>query len=322
MATKRAAMPGSFFVLSLLSRSIHLLPLHLLYRTFVLVYFLSHFPIASSQQREPARHMGRRFTRRNFLNYAALAVTAPVFEVKPLRGIDFILQNSPTPKKFLIETMPGGIAIFDYNNDGLLDTFLVNGGRITSSLHVPENFARDNPLYWNRLYRQNRDGSFSDVTRAAGLASAGNGNYGMGVAVGDYDNDGFSDLYVTSYGKNILYHNNGDGTFTDVTARAGVAAGGWSVSAGFFDYDNDGHLDLFVTRYMDWSIERNILCGQPFHAYCKPDKFEGVSNVLFHNLGNGKFSDVSESSGIAAAKGKALGVAFNDYDDDGLPDIF
>jgi len=266
--------------------------------------------------------MGRRFTRRNFLNFAALAATAPIFEVRPLRGVDFILQNSPTAKKFLIETMPGGIALFDYNNDGLLDIFLVNGGRITSSLHVPENFARDNPLYWNRLYRQNRDGSFSDVTRAAGLASAGNGNYGMGVAVGDYDNDGFSDLYVTSYGKNILYHNNGDGTFTDVTARAGVAAGGWSVSAGFFDYDNDGHLDLFVTRYMDWDADHNKICGGDWHTYCPPSAFPATTCLLYRNRGDGTFEDVTEKSGLAAKKGRALGVSFADYDGDGFTDIF
>jgi enediyne biosynthesis protein E4 len=168
--------------------------------------------------------MGRRVTRRHFLGTMALAATTPVFEVKPLRGIDFILQNSPTPQKYLIETMPGGVALFDYNNDGLLDIFFVNGGRIANALHVPENFERGNPRYWNRLYRQNRDGSFTDATQAAGLAGAGNGNYGMGVAVGDYDNDGYTDVYVTSYGKNVLYHNNGDGTFTDVTAKAGVAA--------------------------------------------------------------------------------------------------
>ncbi len=163
------------------------------------------------------------FTRRNFLSLATLAAAAPIFEVKLPRGLDFLLQNSPTAKKFLIETMPGGIALFDYNNDGLLDIFMVNGGHITENLHDPENFDRSNPKYWNRLYRQNKDGSFTDVTQAAGLANAGNGNYGMGVAVGDYDNDGHPDLFVTSYGKNILYHNNGDGTFTDVTAKAGVA---------------------------------------------------------------------------------------------------
>ncbi|HXJ14940.1 MAG TPA: CRTAC1 family protein [Candidatus Limnocylindrales bacterium] len=266
--------------------------------------------------------MPRRTTRRDFLNYAALAAAAPIFEVKPLRGIDFLLQNSPTPRKFLIETMPGGVALFDYNNDGLLDIFLMNGGRITEGLHVPENFERGNPRYWNRLYRQNRDGSFQDVTQAAGLANAGNGNYGMGVAVGDYDNDGNSDLYVTSYGKNILYHNNGDGTFTDVTAKAGVAGGGWSVSAGFFDYDNDGKLDLFVTRYMDWDADHNKICGGDWHTYCPPNAFPATTCLLYHNRGDGTFEDVTEKSGLAAKKGRALGVAFADYDGDGFTDIF
>jgi hypothetical protein len=266
--------------------------------------------------------MVRRFTRRNFLGFAAMAATVPIFEVKPLRGIDFILQNSPTPQKYLIETMPGGVALFDYNNDGLLDLFFVNGGKIANSLHVPENFDRGNSKYWNRLYRQNRDGSFTDVTEAAGLAAAGSGNYGMGVAVGDYDNDGYPDLYVTSYGKNVLYHNNGDGTFTDVTAKAGVAAGGWSVSAGFFDYDNDGHLDLFVTRYMDWDSDHNKICGGDWHTYCPPGVFPATTCVLYRNRGDGTFEDVSERSGIAAKKGRALGVSFADYDADGFTDIF
>src|SRR5246127_2809710 len=266
--------------------------------------------------------MPRRLTRRDFLNYAAMAAAAPIFEVKPLRGIDFILQNSPTPRKFLIETMPGGVALFDYNNDGLLDIFLVNGGRITEALRVPENFARSDPRYWNRLYRQNRDGSFTDVTQAAGLANAGNGNYGMGVAVGDYDNDGYPDLYVTNYGRNILYHNNGDGTFTDVTAKAGVAGGGWSVSAGFFDYDNDGKLDLFVTRYMEWDLQHNKDCGGNFHTYCPPGEFPRTTNILYRNRGDGTFEDVSQRSGIAALKGRSLGVSFADYDDDGFTDVF
>jgi len=249
-------------------------------------------------------------------------LAAPVFEVKPPHGLDFTLQNSPTPQKYLIETMPGGVALFDYNNDGLLDIFFVNGGRLTSPMPTPENFDRHDPRYWNRLYRQNRDGSFTDVTEAAGLANAGDGNYGMGVAVGDYDNDGYPDLYVTSYGKNILYHNNGDGTFTDVTAKAGVAAGGWSVSAGFFDYDNDGKLDLFVTRYMDWDTKHNKDCGGNYHTYCPPAQFPATTNILYHNRGNGTFEDVSQRSGIAAKKGRALGVAFADYDDDGFADIF
>jgi hypothetical protein len=272
--------------------------------------------------KEKREQMHRRLTRRDFLNYAAMAAAAPIFEVKPLRGIDFLLQNSPTPRKFLIETMPGGVALFDYNNDGLLDIFMVNGGRITESLHVPENFERSNPRYWNRLYRQNRDGSFLDVTQAAGLANAGNGNYGMGVAVGDYDNDGNADLYVTGYGKNILYHNNGDGTFTDVTAKAGVAGGGWSVSAGFFDYDNDGRLDLFVTRYMEWDADHNKICGGDWHTYCPPNAFPATTCLLYHNRGDGTFEDVTERSGLAAKKGRALGVAFADYDGDGFTDIF
>src|ERR1700736_5554526 len=266
--------------------------------------------------------MVRRFTRRNFLSFAALGAAVPIFDVKSLRGVNFILQNSPTPRKFLIETMPGGVALFDYNNDGLLDIFLVNGGRITEALRVPENFNRNDPRYWNRLYRQNRDGSFVDVTKAAGLANAGNGNYGMGVAVGDYDNDGYLDIYVTSYGKNILYHNNGDGTFTDVTAKAGVAGGGWSVSAGFFDYDNDGKLDLFVTRYMDWDIKHSKICGGEWRTYCPPEEFPATTNILYHNNGDGTFTDVSQRAGIAAKKGRALGVGFADYDGDGFTDIF
>src|SRR5258707_5540567 len=158
---------------------------------------------------------------------ATAATGASLFEAKLPRGIEFVLQNSPTPQKHLIETMPGGVALLDYNNDGLLDIFFVNGGRLTNPLPTPENFDRQNPRYWNRLFRQNKGGSFTDVTEQAGLTNAGDGNYGMGVAVGDYDNDGYPDLYVTSYGKNILYHNNGDGTFTDVTAKAGVAGGSW-----------------------------------------------------------------------------------------------
>lgn len=270
--------------------------------------------------------MVRRITRRGFLNHVArasvAAVAGPIFDVKLPRGLDFTLQNSPTPQKYLIETMPGGVALFDYNNDGLLDIFLVNGGRVTSPMELPEKFDRRNPRYWNRLFRQNKAGSFTDVTEAAGLANAGVGNYGMGVAVGDYDNDGFPDLFVTSYGKNILYHNNGDGTFTDVTAKAGVGGGGWSVSAGFFDYNNDGHLDLFVTRYMEWDTKHSKTCGGAWRTYCPPAEFPATANLLYRNRGDGTFEDVSEKSGITAKKGRALGVAFADYDDDGFTDIF
>jgi len=250
------------------------------------------------------------------------ALAAPLFEVKLPRGIDFTLRNSPTSQKYLIETMPGGVALLDYNNDGLLDIFLVNGGQLSDPMKTPENFERHDPRYWNRLYRQNRDGSFTDVTEEAGLAKAGDGNYGMGVAVGDYDNDGYPDLYVTSYGKNILYHNNGNGSFTDVTAKAGVGGGGWSVSAGFFDYDNDGKLDLFVTRYMEWDTKHSKSCGGEWHTYCPPEEFPATTNILYRNRGDGTFEDVSQRSGIASKKGRALGVAFADCDDDGFTDIY
>src|SRR5207237_1272178 len=266
--------------------------------------------------------MGSQVNRRNFLRFSAMAATAPIFDLKLPRGLDFTLQNSPTPEKYLIETMPGGEALFDYNNDGLLDIFLVNGGHLTPSTMLAKNSTLANPRDWNRLYRQNKDGSFTDVTEAAGLATAGAGNYGMGVAVGDYDNDGFADLFVTSYGKNVLYHNNGDGTFTDVTEKAGVAGGGWSVSAGFFDYDNDGHLDLFVTRYMEWDTKHSKTCGGAWRTYCPPVEFPATTNLLYRNRGDGTFEDVSQKSGIAAKKGRALGVAFADCDDDGFMDIF
>jgi hypothetical protein len=267
---------------------------------------------------------GSSFSARPLVGCSAVAPTKsdPIFKVKPLKGIDFVLRNSPTPRKHLIETMPGGVALLDYNNDGLLDIFLVNGGQLQEKAGGYVSFNRRNPAYWNRLYRQNKDGSFTDVTEQAGLGDAGDTNYGMGVAVGDYDNDGFSDIYVTNFGKNILYHNNGDGTFTDVTAKAGVAAGGWSASAGFFDYDNDGRLDLFVTRYLDWTVEKSKTCGSERPTYCPPGEFPGITNILYHNRGDGTFEDVSVSSGIAAKKGHGLGVAFADYDGDGFTDIF
>jgi enediyne biosynthesis protein E4 len=256
------------------------------------------------------------------LAHDAKTSSNPLFRVGPIRGVDFVLRNSPTSRKYLIETMPGGVALLDYNNDGLLDIFLVNAGRVRDPMMKPFGFDRHNPAYWNRLYRQNKDGSFTDVTEQAGLANAGDTNYGMGVAVGDYDNDGYPDIYVTNYGRNILYHNNGDGTFTDVTAKAGVTAGGWSVSAGFLDYDNDGKLDLFVTRYLDWSVETSKTCGDVRPTYCPPGEFPAVSNILYHNRGDGTFEDVSVPSGIAAVKGHGLGVAFADYDRDGFTDIF
>src|ERR1700721_773032 len=265
----------------------------------------------------------RRISRRDFIHrLSLLGLAVPIFDPRPPRGLDFPHLNSPTRQKYLIETMGGGVALFDYNNDGLLDIFLVNSGRLADPVRGPELFDRHESQYWNRLYRQNPDGSFTDVTKAAGLANAGDGNYGMGVAVGDSDNDGYPDLYVTNYGKNTLYHNNGDGTFTDVTAKAGVAAGGWSCSAGFFDYDNDGHLDLFVTRYMEWDTQHSKICGGEWQTYCPPAEFPPPTNILYRNRGDRTFEDVSLRSGIGSLKGRSLGVSFADYDDDGFTDIF
>jgi len=250
-----------------------------------------------------------------------LHLSIALLEILRPAGLDFAHRNSPTRQKYLIETMGGGVALLDYNSDGLLDIFLVNSGKLDDPQKPPVNYARQKPEYWNRLYRQNRDGSFTDVTIAAGLSKIGN-VYGMGVAVGDYDNDGFPDVYVTNYGDNVLYHNDGNGAFTDVTAKAGVAAGGWSVSAGFLDYNNDGRLDLFVSRYLDYNLSRNIVCGTPFYSYCRPDKYAGTANLLYRNEGNGTFRNVSAASRIASVTGKGMGVAFNDYDRDGFPDIF
>jgi enediyne biosynthesis protein E4 len=263
-----------------------------------------------------------------FLSLSAISSTSqpspePQFKLSPAHGIDFVLRNSPTSRKYLIETMPGGVALLDYNNDGLLDIFLVNAGHVADPLLSPVNFDRHDPAYWNRLYRQNKDGTFTDVTLQAGLQNAGDTNYGMGVAVGDYDNDGFADIYVTNFGRNILYHNNGDGTFTDVTRKAGVGAAGWSASAGFLDYDNDGHLDLFVTRYLDWTPEKSKTCGRIAEAmYCPPGEFGPATSILYHNRGDGTFEDVSATSGISRKPGHGLGVAFADYDGDGFTDIF
>jgi len=240
-------------------------------------------------------------------------------------GINFKHENSATSNKYLVETMGGGVAVFDYDNDGRLDIFFTNGAKIDDPMPDSKLPDKADRKFWNRLYHQNADGTFTDVTEKAGLTGMPQNHYGMGVAVGDFDNDGLEDIYVTGYGGNTLYHNNGDGTFTDVTKIAGVEAGGWSVSAGFFDYDNDGRLDIFVTRYLDWSFKTNRYCGEQkpgYRAYCHPDNYDGATNILYHNNGDGTFTDVSGKAGIANPRGKSLGVAFADYDADGFIDIF
>jgi hypothetical protein len=236
--------------------------------------------------------------------------------------VTFRHAASKTPVKFLLETMGGGVALFDYNNDGRLDIFFTNGAKLDEKMTSAQQPDKRQPKYWNRLYQQTGAHTFSDVTEKTGLKGT---RYDFGAAVGDYDNDGDSDLYVTGYGGNTLYQNNGDGTFSDVTAKAGVAGSGWSSSAGFFDYNNDGKLDLFVCRYLTWSWEANLWCGEQkpgFRAYCHPDNYQGITNLLFRNNGDGTFSDLSKEAGIANPEGKGLGVAFNDLDRDGWIDIF
>ncbi len=207
--------------------------------------------------------------------------------------------------------MGPGVALFD---------FLVNGaplGDPTPKGTIPQ---KTGPEYWNRLYHQKSDGTFEDVTEKAGLQGKG---YGMGVAVGDYDNDGFDDLYVTAYGGNRLYHNNGNGTFSDITDKAGVAGGGWSTSAAWIDLDNDGLLDLVVLRYLEWDFD-DVWCGEHkegYRAYCHPDYFKPIPPLVYHNDGNGHFTEVSQKIGLSKP-GKALGIAFADYDRDGHTDIF
>ena len=256
---------------------------------------------------------------------AAPAPEVQFSDVTQAFGIDFKHENSATSNKYLIETMGGGVALLDYDNDGRLDIFFTNGAKIDDPMPSGKMPDKSDRKFWNRLYHQNADGTFTDVTEKAGLTGAQQNYYAMGAAVGDYDNDGFEDIYVTGYGGNTLYHNNGNGTFTDVTKTAGVAAGGWSASAGFFDYDNDGKLDIFVTRYLDWSFKTNRYCGEQkpgYRAYCHPDNYDGVTNILYHNNGDGTFTDVSQKAGIANPSGKGLGVTFADYDGDGFTDIF
>jgi hypothetical protein len=237
-------------------------------------------------------------------------------DVASSAGIRFKHDNAASPEKYLIETMGGGCGWIDYDQDGLLDLYLVNSAATLA--YKPAHPVR------SALYRNNGDGTFKDVTLKAGVGAEG--LFGMGIAVGDYDNDGFPDLFVCGYGRSILYHNNGDGTFTDVTAHAAVEnKERWASSAAWFDYDNDGRLDLIIANYVDWSPQRNLYCGDRgpgLRSYCHPDVYHGQPPTLYHNNGDGTFTDVSKASGVASKPGNGLGVVTFDYDNDGWQDIF
>ncbi len=251
---------------------------------------------------------------------ASVASTIAFEEIAARSGLVFTANSCPTPQKNQPETMVAGAALFDYDNDGYLDVYFVNGAAIPS-------LKKENPAYWNRLFHNNHDGTFTDVTEKAGVAGAG---YGMGVAIGDYDNDGWPDIYVVNVTKNQLFHNDHDGTFTDVTDKAGVGGGMldgkkmWSVSAAWVDYNNDGLLDLFVSNYCKWEVNKDPFCGPnpSKRAYCHPKNYEPLPNTLYRNNGDGTFADVSQETGIAKYVGKGMGAAIADYDGDGFMDIF
>jgi hypothetical protein len=236
-------------------------------------------------------------------------------DIRKSAGIGFIQDSTQSDEKYYLETMGTGVAWIDFDQDGLMDLYFVQSG-------PTEAYKPAQPLR-SALYHNNGDGTFTDVTAKAGLD--GEGHYGQGVAVGDFDNDGYPDLYVTGYGRAILYHNNGDGTFTDVTAKAGVAdEGEWSTSAGWFDYDKDGWLDLVVTNYINWSPKTNLWCGERkpgYRSYCNPNNYTGQKTKLYHNNHDGTFTDVSDKSGVGLPESKGMGVLLADLNGDGWPDI-
>ena len=245
-----------------------------------------------------------------------LSGTITFTDISETAGIQFVHHNAASQEKYLIETMGSGCGWIDYNTDGLMDLYLVNGA--ATQVHQPKT------ILTSSLFRNNGDGSFSDVTEQAEVRAEG--LFGMGIAVGDYDNDGFQDLFVTGYDRSILYRNNGLGGFSDVTSVAGVSnLGRWGSSAAWFDYDRDGLLDLVIANYVDWTPEENKRCGNPgeeYRAYCHPDTYSGQSPTLYRNLGKGRFKDVSTSSLLSLSRASGLGVVTFDYDRDGWQDIF
>src|ERR1051325_2493118 len=260
-----------------------------------------------------------------FFRMPSAAATAPAAaqgpgvtcaEVSPKEShIAWVHDNAKSPNRYLPETCNGGGAFIDYDNDGWMDIFLVNSG--ASDFFTPATPPK------NALYHNDHNGTCTDVTEKAGLA--GGQTFGMGAAVADYDGDGWQDILVTAYGHNVLYHNNGNGTFTDVTEKSGLAAPGWYTCATWFDYDNDGKLDLFVSSFVQYSKALNVLCGDNRlnrRYYCIPRIFKPTPSRLYRNNGDGTFADVSRASGIAATLGKAFGAVATDVNNDGLMDLF
>jgi hypothetical protein len=250
-------------------------------------------------------------------NAASSPIGIPVTftDIAKAAGLNFKQDSTGTDQKYYLETMGTGVAWLDYDQDGLMDIFFVQSA--ATDIYKPSHPLRC------ALYHNNGDGTFTDVTEKAGVG--GEGHYGQGVAVGDFDNDGYPDLYVTGYGSAIIYHNNGNGTFTDVSAKAGVAdLGGWSTSAGWFDYDKDGWLDLVVTNYIEWTPKTNIWCGEHrpgYRSYCHPGNYRGQKTKLYHNNHDGTFTDVSDASGVGKPESKGMGVVLADFNNDGWPDI-
>jgi len=272
--------------------------------------------VPNISRRELLKWLGSTVTLSQLPAWPATDKSVAFVDIAQSAGITFKHENAASTEKFLIETMGAGCGWIDYDQDGLLDLYLVNSAATRA-------YKPAHPLR-SALYRNHGDGTFTDITERAGVGAEG--LFGMGVAIGDYDNDGFPDLFVLGYGRCILYHNSGDGTFTDVTIRARVEnAGRWASSAAWFDYDNDGRLDLVIANYVDWSPERNFYCGDRgpgMRSYCHPDDFHPEAPTLYHNNGDGTFTDVTERSGLALKPGNGLGVVTFDYDNDGWQDIF